>query len=326
MSEVYRLENFTKKYDDKEILNIKNWGIEEGAITGLMGANGSGKSTILRHLAFLEYSTSGKIFYKNQPNIQYDNPIKREISILFPEPYLLRRNIKENLIYGLKAYKIKCDFDKEAKEMLALVGLNEKFLTRYSHTLSSGEKQRVALAARLITKPKTMLLDEPTSSLDDVGVPQFSKAIRDANEMYKTTFVIVSHDKKWLKSISSHDFSLIDGGIYKYDNFLKGTFEEKDNFLLFHTDENRKIKLSKPKDFNKNLGLALNPRKISLCDIKSASSNSIIGEIISTSKLQKSDEVSIIFKTATQTIECIYPKQNFLKNNFHLTQKVALVL
>lgn len=326
MSEIFRVENFVKNYDEKEVLNIKRWSIKKGEITGLMGSNGSGKSTILRHLAFLEKPTSGKVFYKNNPNLCSDNLLKREISILFPEPYLLRRSVKENLIYGLKAYKIKCDYDKEAKDALSLVGLDQKFLNRYSNALSSGEKQRVALAARLITKPKTMLLDEPTSSLDDKGVPMFSQAIKEANQNYGTTFVIVSHDKKWLTSLSTRDFSLINGNIYEYDNFLKGNFEEKDGYLLYELDNKEKIKLQKPKDFDENLGFALNPREITLQETTKSQKNSIKGEILSITKLQKTDEISIIFKTNNQNIECIYPQKKFLNNKFYPTQKVVLNL
>lgn len=324
MSKLYKIENFIKKYQEKEILNIKNFSINKGEIIGLFGQNGSGKSTLLRHLAFLENPTSGSVFYQGVENITNKNPLKKEIAILFPEPYLLKRSIKENLIYPLKAYKIKCDYDKKAQEIISLVGLDKSFLNRHSNNLSSGEKQRVALGTRLITNPKTLLLDEPTSSLDEKGIPLFADIIANINKKYNTTFIIVSHDKKWLKNISNKNYSIINKNIYEYNNFLKGRIFYKNDILVCKLDDNQIIEFKKTQNFDEIKGIVLNPRTLKLHDIKNNISNCIKGEILSISFIQKTNEMLIIFQTNNQQIECLYSHESFLKEKFYPTQKVLL--
>ena len=153
---IYEINSLKKDYAHKVVLDINHLQIEKGEILGIVGANGSGKSTLLRHLSFLESADSGEIYYKGELNPSLE--LKREISILLPEPYLLKRSVKENLLFGLKAHKINCDFNKRVNEALELVGLlPQKFLNRSWSELSSGETQRVAFASRLVLKPKILL-------------------------------------------------------------------------------------------------------------------------------------------------------------------------
>ena len=156
---IYEIQNLHTHYGQKPVLDIQSLHIHEGEILGLVGSNGSGKSTLLRHLAFLEKPQHGVILYKGQSNLSLET--KREIGILLPEPYLLKRSVKENLLFGLKVRHDLNDLSKRLDEALELVGLlPKKFLHRAWHELSSGETQRIALASRLILKPKTLLLDE----------------------------------------------------------------------------------------------------------------------------------------------------------------------
>ncbi|MBP9493491.1 MAG: ATP-binding cassette domain-containing protein, partial [Sulfurospirillum sp.] len=99
---MYTLEKLHKTYGHKPVLDIHSLEIFEGEILGLVGANGSGKSTLLRHLAFLEEADSGTLRYKEFSASTIPLHVKREISILLPEPYLLKRSVKENLLFGLK--------------------------------------------------------------------------------------------------------------------------------------------------------------------------------------------------------------------------------
>ena len=143
---VYKVKELVKTYGNKPVLNVKNLTINSGEIVGVVGSNGSGKSTLLRHLAFLESQDSGDLYYKEHHSKDIPLDVKRDISILLPEPYLLKRSVKENLTFGLKIRGEKDDLDARVNEALELVGLlPKKFANRFWHELSSGETQRVAL-------------------------------------------------------------------------------------------------------------------------------------------------------------------------------------
>ena len=175
---MYELNRIRTLYGEKPVLDIASLSVEEGEILGLVGSNGSGKSTLLRHLAFLEAAQSGTLKYRGFDADSIPLHVRREIGILLPEPYLLKRTVRENLLFGLKIRGTLEDAQSRMNEALELVGLlPKKFLHRAWHELSSGETQRVALASRLVLRPKMLLLDEPTNSLDYSGVPQFTDAI-----------------------------------------------------------------------------------------------------------------------------------------------------
>lgn len=197
---LYELQNITHQYQGKAVLNFSHLEIKEGEIIGISGKNGSGKSTLLRLLAFLESPTQGKISYFGES--------LSEIAILLPEVYLLARSVRENLEYMFKIRKKPIETQK-IKEVLELVGLEPKLFLERSHLrLSSGERQRVGLAQRLLLEPRVLLLDEPTNSLDSAGLKAFSQAIWWANERFKSSIITISHDKKWLDENSKRRLKL----------------------------------------------------------------------------------------------------------------------
>jgi tungstate transport system ATP-binding protein len=117
------------------------------------------------------------------------------------EPYLLKRSVENNVAYGLKVRGVK-DWRNQVKEVLNRVGLSpEHFSRRPWYELSGGEAQRVALAARLVLRPRVLLLDEPTTSLDAESAERIKTAVRAARKEWKTTLVVVSHDTKWLDTL-----------------------------------------------------------------------------------------------------------------------------
>ena len=197
---LYELQNIVHQYQGKAVLNFSHLEIKEGEIIGISGKNGSGKSTLLRLLAFLESPTQGKISYFGES--------LSEIAILLPEVYLLARSVRENLEYMFKIRKKPIETQK-IKEVLELVGLEPKLFLERSHLrLSSGERQRVGLAQRLLLEPRVLLLDEPTNSLDRAGLKAFSQAIWWANERFKSSIITISHDKKWLDENSKRRLKL----------------------------------------------------------------------------------------------------------------------
>lgn len=201
---LYELKNITHSYDQKVVLKFSNLCLDSQEMIGISGKNGSGKSTLLRLLAFLESPSSGEVNYFGQRN---------EIAILLPDVCLLNRSVRANLEYMFKIRKNPIE-ESKIKEILALVGLDPSaFLNRSHLELSSGERQRVGLAQRLLLQPRVLLLDEPTNSLDSEGLKAFSRAIWWANEELKSTIITISHDKKWLDENSKRRLKLHFGAL-----------------------------------------------------------------------------------------------------------------
>ena len=191
MNILYEGYDLTQVYHGITALSLPKFVLHKGEVLGLTGPNGSGKSTLLRLLAFLEPPASGKLLWQGGE----DAP-RREITLLLQEPYLLRDNVFRNVTLGLALRgKKKALYDAYTAAMRA-VGFDkaDDMAKRPSHALSGGEKQRVALAARLILHPTVLLLDEPTSSVDALSARAIVHAVRETIAE-GTTVVYATHDK-----------------------------------------------------------------------------------------------------------------------------------
>ena len=328
---LYELTNVRKVQGNKPVLDVKNIAIYEGEILGLVGSNGSGKSTLLRHLASLETPDSGEIKYRGYNLSELPLHVKREIAILLPEPYLLKRSVRDNLAFGLNARGEKKDLDKQIDEALELVGLlPKKFRNRPWHELSSGETQRVAFASRLILKPKTLLLDEPTNSLDISGVPVFTEAILHAYEKWGTTVIIVSHDLDWLSSIATRKMGLHFGRMMEFSttNLIVGDWKEIGENIEFRFNETECLRLPKSWRIGKKRGVAIDPRRIQVSDKKpecetddNIKLQGVVREIL---HLTKSDEVSIKISIGHQILESVEPYEDFKSRPFFPSQPIHI--
>ncbi len=98
---IYHLKNIRHYYGQQKILDIYDLDISTGSITGLMGPNGSGKSTLLKILAFALKPTEGQIFYKGREESGFSPEVRLKVTLLTQKPYLLKRTVFENIIYGL---------------------------------------------------------------------------------------------------------------------------------------------------------------------------------------------------------------------------------
>jgi tungstate transport system ATP-binding protein len=205
---LYHLENLTQVYGDRTVLDVDRLNIEIRTITGLMGPNGSGKSTLMRILAFLEKPASGRMAYQGQSFSGVPLDQRRQVTMLSQEPYLLKRSVQANVSYGLKLRGIS-DTRHQVSWALEKVGLDPtRFSQRSWRELSGGEAQRVALAARLILKPKVLLLDEPTASVDRESSDLILRAALDARNRWGTTLIIISHQLTWLRQIADRILSM----------------------------------------------------------------------------------------------------------------------
>ncbi len=199
---LYSVENLVHAYEGKPVLQIDKMSIAPASITGLIGPNGSGKSTLLRLLAFVEKPIKGRIMFQGYNLGPFDPRVRFNVTLLPQSPYLLKRSVFQNVAYGLLIRKERCAIKKKVWQALEMVGLApEDFAPRYWEQLSGGESQRVALAARLVLRPKVLLLDEPTASVDAASAQLIREAALAARRRWDTTLIIASHDWQWLNQV-----------------------------------------------------------------------------------------------------------------------------
>lgn len=250
------VKNLRLNYGASEILNIPRLDIDVTKITGLTGSNGSGKSTLMRVISFLQKPTSGEVrlWGSSAPSLN----LLRDVSVLLPEPALLKRSVRENFRAVLKSRGVLAEFEQRASEALNLVGLDESFLNKRHFELSSGQTQRVSFALNLALRSRLYLLDEPTNSVDVGTSKLFGKAVLYMQQRYGCGFVIASHDDKWLSAVAEENVFLHKGRVCEFE--YKNIFDARDGVLKF--DENASVNL--PQNLRNAVKIAVNPSKITL--------------------------------------------------------------
>lgn len=208
---IYSLRNIFQAYGGRPALQVNSLDLPAGSITGVIGPNGGGKSTFMRLLAFLESPLSGHIFFNGERVEELSVFLRKQVTLLTQEPYLLHRTVGENVAYGLSVRGENECGGKVAQALEAVGLMPEEFLHRQWFELSGGEAQRVALAARLVLKPRVLLLDEPTASVDEESAERIRAAALDLRDGHGTTLVIVSHDKDWVTSVAEHTITIRNG-------------------------------------------------------------------------------------------------------------------
>ncbi len=274
LSKSYKLDNG----EEVKALNNINLEVKEGEIVGILGTSGSGKTTLLRILRGVEKFDEGEVRverYTLKPDSTqfYFNQVKKETAIhlqrsfgIWPETVL--DNVVRKLYgakYGDEAgtdFKLAHDqFDKEAYELLELVGLKEKS-GHLASVLSGGEKQRLIMARQLAKKPKVMLLDEPATMACPKTKQEILDAVKKINEELNITIVLVSHLPEIHKFLAERVILLEDGEIAKegdvdeiIDEFLSDIedpvdieLESTDETLIKACDLDKRFYLLKGKD------------------------------------------------------------------------------
>ena len=201
---IMKLEDIDKFYMETgnklHILKKLNLEVKRGEFVSILGKSGSGKSTLLNIMGLLDKIDGGKIWIDNKEvsslNEVEGNNIKNHfLGFVFQFHYLMSEfTALENVMIPalLNNFKNKSEIEKEAKELLEIVGLAER-IKHKPNQLSGGEKQRVAIARAMINKPKLILADEPTGNLDeDTGELIFS-LFRKINKEHNQSIVVVTH-------------------------------------------------------------------------------------------------------------------------------------
>ena len=212
MSEIL-IQNVSKTYSTKDgnvqALKNVNLSIEQGDIYGIIGMFGAGKSTLVRCINYLEEPTEGKIFIKGKELGSFSKKELRkqreDIGMIFQHfNLLMQKSVLENICFPLYIHgKKKTEARKRAKELLEIVGLSDK-AKAYPAQLSGGQKQRVAIARALASNPKILLCDEATSALDPQTTASILDLLKEINQKFGITIVIITHQMSVVREICSH--------------------------------------------------------------------------------------------------------------------------
>ncbi|MGE3676682.1 MAG: ABC transporter ATP-binding protein [Burkholderiales bacterium] len=184
---------------DLVILRDISLDVRTGEAVAIVGASGSGKSTLLAILAGLDVPTAGSVQLDGQDLFALDEDARaelrgRSVGFVFQSFQLLASlTALENVMLPLELAG-RGDAEAVARAMLSQVGLGAR-LGHYPKHLSGGEQQRVALARAFVVRPRLLLADEPTGSLDAASGAEVSRLMFDLNRQFGTTLVLVTHDE-----------------------------------------------------------------------------------------------------------------------------------
>ncbi len=295
---LYKVKDLRHGYNNRFMLNIPELGIDSGVSIGFIGPNGSGKSTLFRILAFLEAPFEGSIYFNGEKVINDNISFRNDVTLLLQESYLLKRSVFENVAYGLRVRGEKRNLKERVFEALQWVGLSpEEFAGRRWFELSGGEAQRVALASRLVLRPRVLILDEPTSNIDQLSASLIKEAITTIRKRYNTSLIISSHDHVWLNRVADDVLRIHDGRIVGSgaENIIEGPWhaDEDDLWSKVLTD-GEKIFATKPIDSD-SIAL-LNPSEIIISDVKQSrmsAQNILNGKIASMSTAKDSGKIKV---------------------------------
>ncbi len=231
---ILEVEHLSKSFGQTEVLKDISFSLEDGHVLSIIGSSGSGKTTMLRCLNFLEKPNQGIIrvqgktlFDGNDASTKKDSEIRKnrlhfglvfQSFNLFPQytalgNVMLARELqaKELPDYKSRKKEILAEIEAEAKHLLQQMGLADR-MNNYPHQLSGGQCQRVAIARALALKPDILCFDEPTSALDPELTGEVLRVIKELAAK-NTTMIIVTHEMAFARDVSDQIIFMDDGYI-----------------------------------------------------------------------------------------------------------------
>lgn len=187
--------------------------VEEGEIFGVLGPNGSGKSTLIRLIATLLLPDNGSIRVFDHDVVSQPMDVQRLINRVSVEASFFKKlSPMENLIYGARLYGLSGgETRRRVLEILTRLGLEERSVYQPMEEMSRGMQQKVAIARALLSQPKVLLLDEPTTGLDPRSKREVQEVIRQMNQEFNTTILLTTHDMSEADNLCDR-VAIIDGG------------------------------------------------------------------------------------------------------------------
>ncbi len=247
MAEV-EVKNLSKAFGDSVVLDNISLKINEGENVVVFGRSGTGKSVLIKCIVKLLEPDSGEVFIEGENILLLSenklNEVRKQIGFLFQGSALYdSMSVRENLAFPLiRNFNFTTkEVEAKVKSSLEKVSLEDS-IDKMPAELSGGMKKRIGLARTIITEPKLILYDEPTTGLDPITTKEISQLIVELQKDLKTTSIVVTHDLICAKIIASHAVVLKDGKI-KYEGNLENLVSTSDPFLRdFFTSDILEVK------------------------------------------------------------------------------------
>jgi len=211
------IEDVYKAFEEKQVLEGVTCHIPAGKISVVMGPSGTGKSVLLRHIVGLLFPDRGdvRVAGKSVPNLSEEEllELRRNVGMLFQDGALFSSmNLYDNVAFPLRQHtnKSESDIKEIVMQRLEEVGLADA-VKKMPNELSGGMRKRAGFARALVLEPEILLFDEPDSGLDPVRTALLCDLIKQIQEKYKSTGIVISHDIKSCFNIGDH-IILLHGG------------------------------------------------------------------------------------------------------------------
>ena len=205
----------TNGHKPKKVIAVDqvSFAVQEGEIFGVLGPNGSGKSTLIRLIATLLLPDGGDIQVFEYDVVRQPMNVQRVINRVSVEASFFKKlSPMENLMYGARLYGMNGrDTKRRVVEILTRLGLKERSIFAPMEEMSRGMQQKVAIARALLSKPRILLLDEPTTGLDPRSKLEVQAVVRELNEEHGTTMLLTTHDMVEADDLC-HRVAIMDGG------------------------------------------------------------------------------------------------------------------
>ena len=209
---ILTLENISKVFTERKVFDETSFYMEEGEKVGVIGINGTGKSTLLKVIAGLVEVDEGKVIRANGQVIRY----LPQIPEFEPD-----KTVIESVLHDNREQTELWNKESDAKAMLTTLGITN--FSQKMGELSGGQRKRIALVAALLAPADVLLLDEPTNHLDQ----EMADWLEDYLRRYRKSLVMVTHDRYFLDSVCNRIVEVDKGKIYSYNENYSGFLQRK---------------------------------------------------------------------------------------------------
>lgn len=209
---ILTLENITKVFTERKVFDETSFYMEGGEKVGVIGINGTGKSTLLKVIAGLEEVDEGKVIRANGQVVRYLPQV--------PD-YMADKTVIESVLYDNREHTELWNKESDAKSMLTTLGITN--FTQKMGELSGGQRKRIALVAALLAPADILLLDEPTNHLDQEMADWLEEYLKNSRK----SIIMVTHDRYFLDSVCNRIVEVDKGKLYSYDENYSGFLQRK---------------------------------------------------------------------------------------------------
>lgn len=244
------VENLQKSFGAFHVHKGINLKVRKGTITYIMGGSGVGKSVLLKQIMGFIRPDAGRVIVNgesvHEANSKDMKRIRHSMGILFQNGALFDSlSVYDNVSFALKEQLDlpKSEVDDRVRTLLESVGLTFEHSEKMPAQLSGGQRKRVALARAIAMKPSIMMYDEPTTGLDPLTTDMVTKLIKETNDQFNLTSIVISHDTNVALDVAE-ELAFLKDGIVQYSGEPKGVFsDDNPDVREFFASERKRLGL-----------------------------------------------------------------------------------